>query len=64
MEHAAWAEAAPGRWTVALSTTDGCGHEGPTTATVSLSVNGQSFGPYNRTLEPGSGGDVLTFEVP
>ena len=64
MEHAAWAEAVPGVWSVALSTTAACGHEGPTTATVSLSVNGRSFGPYNRTLEPEGSGNVLSFEIP
>ncbi len=61
---ASFAEATPGRWRVAISTADACGHEGPTTASVSVSFGGHAFGPFNRTLDAGEEAEILTFDVP
>jgi hypothetical protein len=56
-------QAAPGRYTVSLRHVDGCGADGPVTASVSVAVGDRVLGPFNREVAPGATAEVVSFEL-
>lgn len=57
-------ESAPaGRYVVALRYADGCGTDGGVTASVTVSVDGQIVGTFNREVAPESTSEVVVFEL-